>query len=116
MKSEAIQFRIQRPDGEIRWIEHACQPVFDQRGNKRGVRASNRDITRRKQSEESLKVSREEAGLLAGKLLNSQELERARVARELHDDITQRLAVMNIEVDKLEMQHQSLTEPLIVPR
>ena len=112
MQSKEIQFRIQKQNGEIRWVEHACQPVFDQKGNKRGVRASNRDITRRKQSEESLKASREEAGLLAGKLLNAQELERARVARELHDDITQRLAVMNIEVDKLEMQHQSLTEPL----
>jgi len=47
MKSEEIQFRIQRPDGEIRWIEHACQPVFDGQGNNKGVRASNRDVTKR---------------------------------------------------------------------
>ncbi|PQP34375.1 hypothetical protein C6A37_08115, partial [Desulfobacteraceae bacterium SEEP-SAG9] len=47
MKSEEIQFRIQRPDGEIRWIEHACRPVFDHQGNKQGVRASNRDVTKR---------------------------------------------------------------------
>ena len=46
-RSEEIQFRIQRPDGEIRWIEHACQPVFDRQGNNQGVRASNRDITER---------------------------------------------------------------------
>jgi len=44
---EEIQFRIQRPDGEIRWIEHVCQPVFDDQGNNQGVRASNRDITKR---------------------------------------------------------------------
>jgi PAS domain S-box-containing protein len=47
MKSGEIQFRIQRPDGGIRWIEHACQPVFDRQGNNQGVRASNRDITER---------------------------------------------------------------------
>ena len=47
LQSGEIQFRIQRPDGEIRWIEHACQPVFDQQGNNQGVRASNRDITER---------------------------------------------------------------------
>jgi PAS domain S-box-containing protein len=48
MKSGEVQFRIQRPDGEIRWIEHACQPVIDNRGNNQGIRASNRDITKRK--------------------------------------------------------------------
>jgi len=47
LKSEEIQFRIQRPDGEIRWIEHACRPVFDHKGKNQGVRASNRDITKR---------------------------------------------------------------------
>ena len=47
MKSEEIQFRIQKPDGEIRWIEHACRPVFDHEGNNQGIRASNRDMTKR---------------------------------------------------------------------
>jgi len=47
MKPKEIQFRIQRADGEIRWIEHACQPVLDNRGNNQGIRASNRDITKR---------------------------------------------------------------------
>ena len=47
MKSTEIQFRIERPDGKIRWIEHACQPVLDRQGNSQGIRASNRDITKR---------------------------------------------------------------------
>jgi len=46
-----IQFRLQRPDGTIRWIEHACQPVTGDSGEFIGVRASNRDITSRKQGE-----------------------------------------------------------------
>ena len=45
------QFRVKRPDGTIRWIEHVCQPVTDSAGKYIGIRASNRDITLRKQAE-----------------------------------------------------------------
>lgn len=77
-----------------------------------GLIGVNRDITVRKRAEEALEASREDARLLAQKLITTQEAERTRLARELHDDITQRLALLNIEVDKLELQHQSLSEPV----
>ena len=48
-------FRIRRKDGQIRWIEHVCQPVTDKDNNFLGVRASNRDITIRKEAEEKLR-------------------------------------------------------------
>jgi PAS domain S-box-containing protein len=51
LKPGELQFRIQRKDGQIRWIEHACQPVTDPQGALLGLRASNRDITARKQAE-----------------------------------------------------------------
>ncbi|CAB1084484.1 Formate hydrogenlyase transcriptional activator [Olavius algarvensis Delta 1 endosymbiont] len=54
-KPREMQFRIQRQDGHIRWIEHICQPVVDDQGRLQGLRASNRDITDRKQSEIELK-------------------------------------------------------------
>lgn len=54
-----IQFRIHRKDGEVRWIEQASQPVFDENGKFIGFRASNRDITQRKKTEEALKISEE---------------------------------------------------------
>lgn len=111
-KLEEIQFRIRRKDGEIRWIEHACQGVRDGRDKFLGFRASNRDITVRKQSEQSLIESQKEARLLTTKLLKAQESERALLARELHDDITQRLAILNIEVDELEIKHPSLSRSL----
>jgi signal transduction histidine kinase len=52
------------------------------------------DITKRKQAEAALSD-------MARKLVEAQELERARIARELHDDINPRLAVLAIEVDHL---------------
>jgi PAS domain S-box-containing protein len=49
-----VQFRIQTRDGEYKWIEHACQPVRSPQNNFLGFRASNRDITDRKRSENAL--------------------------------------------------------------
>ncbi len=52
-----MEFRIIRSDGSIRWIAHACQPVFDEQGRFLGHRGSNRDITKRKEAETSLSES-----------------------------------------------------------
>jgi PAS domain S-box-containing protein len=52
-----MQFRIKRSDGEIRWIEHACQPVFTRENQFLGFRGSNRDLTGRKQVDEALQMS-----------------------------------------------------------
>lgn len=55
-----VQFRVQRADGAIRWIEHVCQPVTDDAGRFIGIRASNRDITMRKQNELELERLKEQ--------------------------------------------------------
>src|SRR5208282_4559254 len=52
------------------------------------------DITERKSSEESLQS-------LSGRLINAQEQERARIARELHDDFSQRLALQGVGLGQL---------------
>jgi signal transduction histidine kinase len=44
---------------------------------------------------------------LAGRLIVSQEEERQRIARELHDDLSQKIAVLNIDVDRLSHQLQN---------
>lgn len=68
------------------------------------------DITDRKQTEEALRER--EAALrytqknlqrLAGRLIFAQEEELRRLSRELHDDLTQRLAVLAIDAGKLEL-------------
>jgi PAS domain S-box-containing protein len=55
-----IEFRIICKDGRIRWISHACRPIFDQKGSYLGVRGSNRDITERKDAEEAVHRAKEE--------------------------------------------------------
>ncbi|NJP07195.1 MAG: diguanylate cyclase [Chloroflexaceae bacterium] len=52
-----LQFRIIRQNGDERWIGHVCQPVYDIAGEWLGYRASNRDITERKQAEAVLAQS-----------------------------------------------------------
>ena len=54
---QEIQFRIRRKDGATRWVDHVCHPIRDEKGVFAGRRASNRDVTDRKQIEEALKES-----------------------------------------------------------
>jgi two-component system, NarL family, sensor kinase len=54
--------------------------------------------------EKSLQEAQDELRLLAGRLLQAQEDERRRVAREMHDDWTQRLAVLAIDAATLEAE------------
>ncbi len=58
-QGQQVEFRILGRDGEVRWIEHACQPIIDEQGTFLGFRVSNRDVTRRKQVEQELRKHRE---------------------------------------------------------
>ena len=62
------------------------------------------------QADEALHTSRTEARHLAGRLLSAQEDESRRLARELHDDLSQRLAATAIETGKLEQQAAASSE------
>ena len=103
-KLRETQFRIQRRDGEIRWIEHNCQPVTDPQGRLLGFRASNRDITVRKRIEKGIQEREKDLRKLATRLISAHEEERRGLARELHDDLSQRLAALAIQAGRLEQQ------------
>jgi signal transduction histidine kinase len=60
------------------------------------------DITQRKLAEDALRRSEDELRRLMANLFTAQEEERRRVARELHDDVNQRMAMLANEVATLE--------------
>jgi signal transduction histidine kinase len=69
------------------------------------------EATERARVHTALQASQEEYKRLVGNLLTSQEKERRRVARELHDDISQRLAAISIEAGKLDSEYRDSREP-----
>ena len=89
-----MEFRLRRYDGEYRWILDLGVPRFNQDGTFAGYIGSCMDVTDRKLAEETLSG-------VNSRLIEAQERERARISRELHDDISQRLAMLTIELEQL---------------
>lgn len=58
-------------------------------------------VEQRRATQRALSASSSEVRELAGRLIVAQEQERARIARDLHDDINQRLAVASIRLSAL---------------
>jgi PAS domain S-box-containing protein len=54
-----FDFRIVTKDKQIKWINHVCRKVYGHDDKYLGLRASNRDITDRKEAEQALRESEE---------------------------------------------------------
>ena len=89
-----MQYRLRRNDGEYRWIFDIGVPRFKGDGSFAGYGGSCIDVTERKMTEDALSS-------LSGRLIKAQEEERQRIARELHDDYAQRLALLAITLENL---------------
>ncbi len=89
-----MEYRLKRFDGKYRWIVDYGVPRFESDGAFCGYIGSCVDITDRKLAAESLEE-------LSGRLITAQDEERTRIARELHDDFSQRLALQGIGLAQL---------------
>ena len=90
-----ISYRMLRPDGSVIWVERTSRAQFDEQGKLVRIVGMLGDITERKRTEETLAI-------MSRRLLAAQEQERARIARELHDDMGQRLALLSNELELLQ--------------
>ena len=125
-RSFMAEYRVRRADGVYRWLLAIGVPRHAPNGDFEGFSGCDIDITERKdaeiliqQSSTALEMSNRDIQQLAGMLLTAQEDERRRLARELHDDLTQRLARLAIDVGRIEIAPnapagmQSIREDLV---
>ena len=93
-RSFTTEFRLRRANGEYGWVFDTGVPRLTPAGEFTGFIGSCMDITDRRSAQESLLD-------LSGRLISAQEDERARIARELHDDFSQRLALLAMQLGQV---------------
>jgi PAS domain S-box-containing protein len=89
-----MEYRVRRHDGEFRWVIDTGAPRYTADGSFAGYIGSAMDITERWLAEEALST-------VSQRLIDAQEEERSRLARELHDDISQRLGLLSLRLSEL---------------
>ena len=94
-KPAEAEWRVVWPDGSVHWIAGRGQALMDESGKPWRMLGVNIDVTERKRAEEALSG-------MTRRLVQAQEQERARIGRELHDDINQRLAILAVELGQLQ--------------
>ena len=90
-----MEYRLRRHDGEYRWVLDIGVPRFSSDGSFAGYVGCCMDITEQKEARAVLIE-------FSSRLLRAGEEERARIARELHDDINQRMALLANGLQEIE--------------
>lgn len=99
-----MEYRIIRPDGEVRWIYNRASLIRDSNGSPIRFDGITIDITQRKLVEIRMLQAEEELRNLSQKLISLQDEERRRVSLELHDDLSQRVALVTLGMEKLSLE------------
>jgi two-component system, LuxR family, sensor kinase FixL len=93
----AAEYRVVLPDNTQRWVAARGRAYPDTQGKPVRMMGATIDITERHRAEAAARE-------LGGRLINAQEDERRRMARDLHDDLSQRLALISVELDMFGQQ------------
>lgn len=100
-QEQTSELRWHKQDSSIITLEATLAPRFIPDGSLHSVRCIFRDITRRKQAEENITKYQELLKALASRLSKVEEIERHRIATELHDNIGQNLTYCTIKLGEI---------------
>jgi PAS domain S-box-containing protein len=96
---EVVRFEAthRAADGGLRFVDFSVKPVRDDRGFVVLLIPEGRDVTERKEAEQTVAESREQLQRLAGGLIMAREEERTTIAREIHDVLGQTLTALKMD-------------------
>jgi PAS domain S-box-containing protein len=92
---------IKHRNGRITPILYNATLFRDDEGNINGVFAAARDITKLKKAEKKFRQSSDELRQLTRHLVEAREAEKKIIAHDLHDDLGQKLTVLNLDISWL---------------
>ena len=126
-KSWSGEFKVKRKDGTIFCASVTDSPIFDDHGTLLAIIGMSHDLSSHKQAEEIYEQARKDLEMqvaqraqelaeanrhlrrLSGRLLQLQDEERRRIARELHDSIGQLLVALSMNMEMVKSESQTLT-------
>src|SRR5258706_7033280 len=94
-----MEFRIVRPNGEVRFLHSQGDVIRDERGRPVRIFGTAQDITERKRAEEQLKATTEQLRALSARVQSAREQEGIRIARELHDELGAELSSLKWDLE-----------------
>jgi PAS domain S-box-containing protein len=99
---QGMDLQARRKDGSTFEAEISLSYIQSAKGTLAVAFVS--DISKRKADEYAIRNQREELRQLAGRLMTAQDDERRRIARDLHDDLSQKLAYLAMDLSKLALK------------
>ena len=105
-----MEYRHRRADGAYRWILAKGVPRFGSDGTFAGFIGSCVDLTDRKRAESEREYLISQLRHLAGQMIATRDSERARIARDLHDDTSQQLAGLSIALSSVKRRVGALVD------
>jgi PAS domain S-box-containing protein len=127
------EYRQVRADGSFAWMEAHGQVIYDSSGAPKSMMGVCRDISERKYTEEALRDAHEQLEarvqertseldqaqerlrMLSARLLQMQDDERRRIARELHDTAGQILVALNLNLVPVEEELRKTNSGFVEP-